>query len=90
MPGGTRTRRQATGDDDWSDFSPDLAAGVRGAFPDLPPGADALVLRLWGGMHGLVALEVHGHLLAQTRHPDKLYRAEMLDVVRSLGLATRA
>jgi hypothetical protein len=37
-------------------------------------------------MHGLVALEVYGHLRHQTGDPAKLYRTEMHDLVRDLGL----
>jgi AcrR family transcriptional regulator len=74
----------------WSDFSPELVAEVRGAFPDLPPDGVAVALRCWGRMHGLVALEVHGHLAGQTTSAGALYRAEMLDMLRSLGLPPRA
>lgn len=38
----------------WSDF----AAVTKESFPDLPPAAVALAMRVWGRMHGLVALEV--------------------------------
>jgi hypothetical protein len=38
-------------------------------------------------MHGLVSLEVYGHLRAQTRDPAKLYRSEIIDLIRSLMLA---
>lgn len=77
---------QRGGDHLWEDFDPDLVDGVRAVFPDLPPAALALSLRVWGRMHGLVALEVYGLLGTQSRRPDKLYRAEMLDLLRSLGL----
>ncbi|GAB7182008.1 TetR/AcrR family transcriptional regulator [Kitasatospora sp. Ki12] len=70
----------------WSDFSEDLVAKVLERDPDLPPAAVALALRTWGRMHGLVALELHGHLGPQAHHPDRLYRRELLDLVRSLGL----
>ncbi|WP_262379877.1 TetR/AcrR family transcriptional regulator [Nonomuraea sp. PA05] len=71
---------------DWSDFGPGLADEVRASHPGLPPAAVAVALRVWGRMHGLVALEVHGHLRAQARHPEKLYREEMRELVASLGL----
>ncbi|MCO6005180.1 TetR/AcrR family transcriptional regulator [Actinoallomurus purpureus] len=77
---------QSTGDHQWSDFAPTLVATVREAFPDLPPAALALALRVWGRMHGLIALEIYGHLGPQTREPAKLYHAEMLDLAKSLGL----
>ncbi|MFB8281447.1 TetR/AcrR family transcriptional regulator [Nocardia colli] len=79
-------QRQTLGDTTWSEFDPGLVEHVRGDFPDLPPAALALALRMWGRMHGLVALEVYGHLVPQSRDPAKLFHAEMLDLVRSLGL----
>ncbi|MET4924108.1 TetR/AcrR family transcriptional regulator [Streptomyces sp. PSRA5] len=72
---------------EWSDFAPSLTAAVREDFPDLPPAAVALALRVWGRMHGLVSLEIYGHLGGQTGAPEKIYRAEMRDLVRSLGLS---
>ncbi|MFC3491608.1 TetR/AcrR family transcriptional regulator [Glycomyces rhizosphaerae] len=69
----------------WDDFDPGLADLVKDKFPDLPPAAVALALRTWGRMHGLVALEVYGHLRAQTKDPARLYRAELRDLARSLG-----
>jgi hypothetical protein len=78
--------RQSDGEHDWSDFDPRLADEVRETFPDLPPAAVALSLRVWGRMHGLVSLEVYGRLGPQTREPAKLYRAEIHDLIRSLGL----
>nr|WP_228782433.1 TetR-like C-terminal domain-containing protein [Nocardia abscessus] len=73
------------GDCGWSDFDASLAEHVRTDFPDLPPDALALALRMWGRMHGLIALEVYGHLRPQTQDPAKLFRAELRDLVRSLG-----
>ncbi|MFD0382782.1 WHG domain-containing protein [Streptomyces stramineus] len=58
--------------------------------PGAAPDAVALALRARGRMHGLVALEIHGHLRSVTRDPGKLYRAEMADLVRSLGLTVAA
>lgn len=72
---------------DWDDFDPRLADDIRAEFPGLPPEAVAVALRLWGRMHGLVSLEVYGHLRTQTREPAKLYEAELRDLVRSYGLA---
>jgi hypothetical protein len=71
----------------WSDFDPGFSALVRDAFPDLPAAAVALSLRVWGRMHGLVSLEVYGHLQPQSLDPAKLYLEEMLDLAASLGLA---
>ncbi|MCX5206708.1 TetR/AcrR family transcriptional regulator [Streptomyces sp. NBC_00237] len=70
----------------WPDFHASLVAPSRAEFPHLPPGALSVALRLWGRMYGLVALEVFGHLKQQTRDPEGLYRSEMLDLIRSLGL----
>ncbi|MDH6704003.1 AcrR family transcriptional regulator [Kitasatospora sp. MAA19] len=76
-------------DDDftWADFDPGLLGKVRPAFPGLPPAGVALALRIWGRLHGLVSLEVYGHLRAQTTSPDRLFGAELAQLVRSLGLA---
>ncbi|MEV0295464.1 TetR/AcrR family transcriptional regulator [Nocardia sp. NPDC050710] len=79
-------RYQSDGDAQWSDFDASLVDHVRADFPELPPAALALALRMWGRMHGLIALEVYGHLRPQSQDPAKLYHAEMLDLVRSLGL----
>jgi AcrR family transcriptional regulator len=77
---------ESTGEYTWDDFDPGLAELVRTNFPELPPGAVALALRVWGRMHGLVALEVYGHLAPQTKDPARLYRDELSDLTRSLGL----
>ncbi|MEU8318101.1 TetR/AcrR family transcriptional regulator [Nonomuraea sp. NPDC048881] len=71
----------------WDDFDPALVAHVREDFPDLPPAAIAVTLRVWGRMHGLVALEIYGHLRALVRDPAAVYDDEMRDLVTSLGLA---
>jgi hypothetical protein len=70
----------------WTDFDPHLTTTVRARFPDLPPAALALALRVWGRMHGLIALELYGHLAPQAHDPARLFSAEMLDLIRSLGL----
>lgn len=79
---------QACGGSDfgWDDFDPGLLDKVRPAFPALPPAGVALALRIWGRLHGLVALEIYGHLGAQTLSPDKLFGTELGDLVGSLGL----
>ncbi len=74
-------------DTSWSDLHPDHVAKIREDLPDVPPAAAALALRVWGRMHGLVALEVDGHIHPVAGNPAALHRAEMLDMVRSLGLS---
>jgi AcrR family transcriptional regulator len=77
---------QVSADYDWSDFAPELTNTIQAHFPGLPPAAVALALRMWGRMHGLVCLEVYGHLGTQTREPAKLYASELLELLKSLGL----
>ncbi len=74
------------GDYAWSDFDPALVGQVQAEFPGLPPAAVALALRVWGRMHGLIALEIYGHLSPLAHDPEALYAAEMRDLIRSLGL----
>lgn len=74
-------------DTSWSDLHPDYVAKIQADLPDVPPAAAALALRVWGRMHGLVALEIDGHIHPVAGNPAALHRAEMLDLVRSLGLA---
>ncbi|MFI7003127.1 TetR/AcrR family transcriptional regulator [Nocardia sp. NPDC050175] len=78
--------RQTVSDTTWSEFDPGLVEHVLADFPELSPAALGLALRMWGRMHGLIALEVYGHLVPQSRDPAKLFHTEMLDLVRSLGL----
>ncbi|WP_328400197.1 TetR-like C-terminal domain-containing protein [Streptomyces sp. NBC_00390] len=54
---------------------------------DLPPAAVALALRIWSHLHGLVPLEIYGHLRTQTISPDKLFREELAQLIRSLNIA---
>ncbi|MGW9136710.1 TetR/AcrR family transcriptional regulator [Streptomyces sp. NPDC055681] len=70
----------------WSDFDPGLLDQVRPAFPDIPPAVVALTLRIWGHLHGLISLEVHGHLHARTTRLDKLYDDDVTQLLRSLNL----
>ncbi|WP_318206534.1 MULTISPECIES: TetR/AcrR family transcriptional regulator [unclassified Streptomyces] len=70
----------------WDDFDAGLLDKVRPAFPGLPPAGVALALRLWGHLHGLVALEVYGHLGRQTTSPDKLFQEELNRLVTTLGV----
>ncbi|MFF2614003.1 TetR/AcrR family transcriptional regulator [Kitasatospora xanthocidica] len=71
---------------EWPDFDPGLRDKVREAFPELPPAAVALALRIWGHLHGLVSLEIYGHLHTQMASPDKLFREELAQLVRALGI----
>ncbi|MBO1414208.1 TetR/AcrR family transcriptional regulator [Streptomyces sp. FH025] len=71
----------------WSDFQPGLVALARDSFPELPPAAVGLCLRFWGRMHGLLALEVYGHLSHQVADPAKLYQSDMLEQIAMLGLS---
>ncbi|MEU6375222.1 TetR/AcrR family transcriptional regulator [Streptomyces sp. NPDC046909] len=74
---------------DWPDFDPGLLEKVRPAFPDLPPAAVALALRIWGHLHGLVSLEVYGHMGSQTTSPEKLFREELAQLIQALGIPRR-
>jgi AcrR family transcriptional regulator len=71
---------------EWSDFDAAFLDEVRPAFPDLPPAGVALALRLRGHLHGLVSLEVYGHMRSMTLSPDKLFHEELTQLVRALGL----
>ncbi len=73
----------------WSDFDPGLLDKVRPAFPELPPAGVALALRIWGHLHGLVSLEIYGHMRTQTLSPDKLFHEELTQLLRSLALTPR-
>ncbi|MEV5834358.1 TetR/AcrR family transcriptional regulator [Nocardia sp. NPDC052112] len=79
-------RQYADNGFEWSDFEPKLVDEVKAEFPGLPPAAVAIALRIWGHLHGLVSLEVLGHLRSQTTDPAKLYRNEIRHLIRSLGL----
>ncbi|MFF7282312.1 TetR/AcrR family transcriptional regulator [Streptomyces griseorubiginosus] len=70
----------------WDDYDPEFIKTVRSAFPDLHPAAVALAMRLWGRLHGLVSLEIYGHLRPQVQDPAKLYHAELVDLTHLLGL----
>ncbi|MFI5681917.1 TetR/AcrR family transcriptional regulator [Streptomyces cellulosae] len=81
--------RYTDSDFEWSDFDPGLLSKVRPAFPELPPAAVALALRIWSHLHGLVSLEIYGHLQTQALSPEKLFREELAQLIRSLGIAPR-
>jgi AcrR family transcriptional regulator len=68
---------------DWADFPPSYLKKIQSEVPDISPAVAALALRVWGRMHGLVTLEIYGHLRAVSNDPAALYRAEMLVLIRS-------
>ncbi|WTX00227.1 WHG domain-containing protein [Streptomycetaceae bacterium NBC_01309] len=81
-----QARHHQPEDTSWSDLHPDYVAKIQKDLPGVPPAAAALALRVWGRMHGLVALEIDGHIHPVAGNPSALHHAEMLDLVRSLGL----
>ncbi len=70
----------------WADFEPAFRSMVRAAFPDLPPAAAAVALRLWGRLHGPVSLEVYGHLKSQIKSSESLFEDELHSLLVMLGL----
>lgn len=68
----------------WSQFPPDYVSKVRAEVPDGSPALAALTLRVWGRMHGLISLEVYGHLQAVYKDPAAVQRADLADLIRSL------
>lgn len=70
----------------WTDFDDALLDDVRPALPGLPPASVALALRIWGHLHGLVTLEIHGHMRGGRKSMDKLFQEELAQLVRSLGI----
>lgn len=77
-------------DFDWSDFDAAFLDEVRPAFPQLPPAAVALALRIRAHLHGFVSLEVYGHMATHTHSPDKLFHEELTQLVRALALTPRS
>lgn len=75
---------------EWSDFDAGLLDKVRPAFPELPPAGVGLALRIWGHLHGLVSLEIYGHMRNQTISPEKLFHEELAQLVRTLGVPHKA
>jgi AcrR family transcriptional regulator len=82
--------RYADSDFQWSDFDAGLLAKIRPAFPALPPAGVALALRIWSHLHGLVSLEVYGHLGNQALDPGKIFREELTQLIRSLRISPAA
>jgi AcrR family transcriptional regulator len=68
----------------WDDFSPAFARALQAEVPESTPAATALALRLWGRLHGLVALEIHGHLATQLVDPAKLFDDAITELAASL------
>jgi AcrR family transcriptional regulator len=75
---------------EWSDFDPGLLEDARSAFPELPPAAVALALRIRGHLHGLVSLEIYGHMRTMTLNPDKLFNEELTQLLRALALTPQS
>ncbi len=69
----------------FADFAPELVEAARAVDPEVPPAAVAFTLRAWGRIHGLVALEVHGHLDGLTDRVGDLHRAEVVALLAELG-----
>nr|WP_225954490.1 TetR/AcrR family transcriptional regulator [Kibdelosporangium phytohabitans] len=69
----------------WTDFPAGYADRIKDV-PGMSPDAAVLALRVWGRMHGLVTLEVFGHMGSVVSDPAAVYRAEMTDIVRSLAV----
>jgi hypothetical protein len=68
----------------WADFEPAFVARARESHPEVTAPALALALRLWGRMHGLVSLEVYGHLQPLLAERAKHFRAEMRELAETL------
>ncbi|WP_419996970.1 TetR/AcrR family transcriptional regulator [Streptomyces boninensis] len=75
---------------DIPELSPELQAHLdelrrHGTGDGLPPAAAALLLVAWGHMHGLVVLEVFGHLSFVGDHRAEIYRISMRNLVQDLN-----
>ena len=69
----------------WSDLDPVLADEIRSAHPGLPPEALALSIRLWARIHGLVTLEIYGHLTNLTVNPAAIFTTDMQALTATLN-----
>lgn len=69
---------------EWSDFPGDYVTKIRTEAPDIAPGTAGLALRVWGRIHGLVTLEIYGHLRSVSNDPAALQRADLLELVEQL------
>lgn len=69
----------------WTDLDPVLAAEIQETHPGLPPEAPALSIRLWARIHGLVTLEIYGHLNNLTPRPAVVFAADMRALTTALN-----
>lgn len=69
----------------WTDLDPVLAAEIKETHPGLPPEAPALSIRLWARIHGLVTLEIYGHLNNLTPRPAAIFAADMQALTTALN-----
>ena len=65
---------------------PDFASYAATLDPTLPPAAVGVMLRAWGRIHGLVALELNGQFTWALPDVGPLYEAEIEALLRELGL----
>lgn len=68
---------------DLSEIAPTLAQ-----FPDIPPMVLYVAVEGRLRMHGMVMLEIHGHMKGTILNPDTFYRHECLALMRSMGIST--
>lgn len=69
---------------DWSAFPPTYLTKIQSDVPELSPAAAAAAVRIWGRMHGLVSLEIYGHLQSVATDPAALYDAELRDIIDAI------
>ncbi|MFH0180309.1 TetR-like C-terminal domain-containing protein [Streptomyces cacaoi] len=48
-----------------------------------------LALRIRGHLHGLVSLEVYGHMPTRTTSPEKLFQEELAQLMKTSGIPRR-
>ena len=72
-------------DANWEDFEPEFVVEARAAHPGLTAAALATVFRVWGRLHGLVALELHGHLRGRVRRTARIYEGELKELALSVA-----
>ena len=64
-----------------------LRAGIGGELPAVPPSVLARAFEAWGGLFGLVSLELFGHLVGSVDDPGLLLEQHVADSAALLGLA---